>query len=57
MGAYMTKPTTTKESEDGSGNGLKYGGSSMQGWRVSQEVISIILMKLKIVLAVVRFTC
>lgn len=38
MGAYLSEPITKKESENGEGNGLIFGASSMQGWRVSQEV-------------------
>ncbi|GAV08414.1 hypothetical protein RvY_18106 [Ramazzottius varieornatus] len=38
MGSYLSTPVTSKESENGSGrNGLLYGASAMQGWRVSQE--------------------
>ncbi|CAG7833352.1 unnamed protein product [Allacma fusca] len=37
MGAYLSKPITKKETEEGVGNRLEYGASSMQGWRVSQE--------------------
>lgn len=37
MGAYLDKPKTEKENECGSGNGLKYGISSMQGWRLEME--------------------
>ena len=38
MGAYLSKPITEKETEEGYGNRLSYGASCMQGWRVSQEV-------------------
>jgi protein phosphatase 1G len=38
MGAYLSTPETTKESEEGKlHNGFVYGASSMQGWRRSQE--------------------
>ncbi|EYC27663.1 hypothetical protein Y032_0008g116 [Ancylostoma ceylanicum] len=37
MGAYLEKPVTEKESESGHGNGLTYGATCMQGWRVKQE--------------------
>ncbi|VDM67036.1 unnamed protein product [Strongylus vulgaris] len=37
MGAYLDKPVTEKESESGHGNGLTYGATCMQGWRVKQE--------------------
>jgi len=37
MGAFLDKPKTEKHNENGSGNGLRYGLSSMQGWRVEME--------------------
>ncbi|XP_042208857.1 probable protein phosphatase CG10417 [Homarus americanus] len=37
MGAYLSEPVTEKLSSDEDGDWLKYGASSMQGWRVSQE--------------------
>lgn len=37
MGAFLDKPKTEKHSEHGSGNGLSYGLSSMQGWRIEME--------------------
>ncbi|VDM61029.1 unnamed protein product [Angiostrongylus costaricensis] len=37
MGAYLDKPVTEKETESGQGNGLTYGATCMQGWRVKQE--------------------
>lgn len=37
MGAYLDKPIMDKHSETGSGNGLRYGLSSMQGWRSEME--------------------
>jgi len=37
MGAFLDKPKTDKHTETGSGNGLRYGLSSMQGWRVEME--------------------
>lgn len=37
MGAFLDKPKTEKNTESGSGNGLRYGVSSMQGWRVEME--------------------
>ena len=38
MGAYLSAPDTRKESEAGqSRDGFRYGCSSMQGWRRSQE--------------------
>ena len=38
MGAYLSEPLTTKNSEEFSNDYLASGASSMQGWRVSQEV-------------------
>ena len=38
MGAYLSTPNVDKESEDNEGGNIRYGASSMQGWRVSQEV-------------------
>mmetsp|Transcript_3025 Transcript_3025/g.9421 ORF Transcript_3025/g.9421 Transcript_3025/m.9421 type:complete len:351 (-) Transcript_3025:449-1501(-) len=37
MGAYLSIPVTQKESEDGRNSSLRYGASSMQGWRRSME--------------------
>lgn len=37
MGAFLDKPKTDKHNENGEGNGLRYGLSSMQGWRVEME--------------------
>ncbi|XP_064599848.1 protein phosphatase 1B-like isoform X2 [Liolophura sinensis] len=37
MGAFLDKPKTEKHNEGGMGNGLGYGLSSMQGWRVEME--------------------
>ncbi|TWW82311.1 protein phosphatase 1bb isoform X1 [Takifugu flavidus] len=37
MGAFLDKPKTEKHSAHGQGNGLRYGLSSMQGWRVEME--------------------
>ena len=37
MGAFLDKPKTEKHNEGGMGNGLRYGLSSMQGWRVEME--------------------
>lgn len=37
MGVFLDKPKTEKHTERGSGNGLKYGLSSMQGWRIEME--------------------
>jgi serine/threonine protein phosphatase PrpC len=37
MGVYLSQPDTRKTSLDGEGNGVKYGASSMQGWRLNME--------------------
>ena len=37
MGGFLDKPKTEKHNETGLGNGLRYGLSSMQGWRVEME--------------------
>lgn len=42
MGAYLSEPITEKHSSDYEGVNLKCGASSMQGWRVSQEVSNLI---------------
>ena len=38
MGAYLSEPVLEKHSSDEDTVQLSYGASSMQGWRVSQEV-------------------
>ncbi|XP_066480657.1 protein phosphatase 1B isoform X1 [Tiliqua scincoides] len=37
MGAFLDKPKTEKHNAHGAGNSLRYGLSSMQGWRVEME--------------------
>jgi len=37
MGAFLDKPKTEKHTETGSGNGIRFALSSMQGWRVEME--------------------
>lgn len=37
MGAFLAKPVTEKVQVSGSGKDFKYGGCSMQGWRVDME--------------------
>ncbi|XP_008795211.1 probable protein phosphatase 2C 11 [Phoenix dactylifera] len=37
MGIYLSTPKTEKLSEDGENDGLKFGLSSMQGWRATME--------------------
>jgi protein phosphatase 1B len=38
MGSFLDKPITEKEVHNGEGNGLSFGVSAMQGWRVTMEV-------------------
>ena len=40
MGAYLSSPVCDKETIEGSNDRLAFAASSMQGWRMSQEVIS-----------------
>lgn len=37
MGIYLSNPKTEKSSEDGENQRLRYGLSSMQGWRATME--------------------
>lgn len=37
MGAYLSEPVTRKDSTEGESDRLKYGSSSMQGWRTGME--------------------
>lgn len=37
MGAYLSTPITDKETFEGDGGNVKFGGSSMQGWRRTME--------------------
>ena len=37
MGAFLEKPKTEKHTKSASGNGLRYGVASMQGWRIEME--------------------
>lgn len=37
MGPYLGSPVMTKDSEDGDNKSLRFGATSMQGWRKSQE--------------------
>ena len=37
MGIYLSTPKTEKFSEDGGNGRLRYGLSSMQGWRAPME--------------------
>lgn len=37
MGIYLSTPKTDKLSDDGENGRLRYGLSSMQGWRATME--------------------
>lgn len=37
MGIYLSAPKTDKVSEDGENDRLRFGASSMQGWRSTME--------------------
>jgi len=37
MGVYLSSPKTDKASQDGENGKLRYGLSSMQGWRTTME--------------------
>ncbi|GFR51558.1 hypothetical protein Agub_g13978 [Astrephomene gubernaculifera] len=37
MGAYLSSPITDKETFEGDGHGLRFGGGAMQGWRRTME--------------------
>lgn len=37
MGIYLSSPKTEKASDDGENDRLRYGLSSMQGWRATME--------------------
>lgn len=37
MGIYLSSPKTEKASDDGENGRLRYGLSSMQGWRATME--------------------
>jgi protein phosphatase 1G len=38
MGAYLSEPNLNKESIDDTDDKISFGASSMQGWRLDQEV-------------------
>ena len=37
MGSFLDKPVTDKHTHSGAANGLIFGASSMQGWRMEME--------------------
>jgi len=47
MGGMLDKPKTEKNNERGEGNGLRYGVTSMQGWRSNMEDSHTALAKLE----------
>ena len=47
MGGMLEKPKTEKHSEQGSGNGLRFGLSAMQGWRIEMEDAHTALVRLQ----------
>lgn len=44
MGSYLSQPVTDKISVDELNDKLRYGASSMQGWRITQEVFGLTLI-------------
>lgn len=52
MGIYLSAPKTEKVSEDGENDRLRYGFSSMQGWRATMEdaVSSLCILSFQFVL-------
>lgn len=48
MGAYQSTPVTKCESVDSENSRVRYGASSMQGWRRTQEVCFMYLVKWRI---------
>lgn len=38
MGAYLSSPICDKDTHEGANHRLAFAASSMQGWRMSQEV-------------------
>lgn len=47
MGSLLSQPETTKSSDQGEGLGLRYGLSSMQGWRLEMEDAHAVQLGLK----------
>nr|KAJ0213856.1 hypothetical protein LSAT_V11C400187380 [Lactuca sativa] len=46
MGVYLSTPKTDKTSDNGENEKLRYGVSSMQGWRTSMEDVHAALLDL-----------
>ena len=55
MGAYLSEPNLNKESADEDNDNLSYGASSMQGWRLDQEVNFLDVLKNKNCHIIMRF--
>lgn len=56
MGAYLSEPVTEKISSDEANDKLECGSSSMQGWRVNQEVgiVSFIYFAALLIISVIN---
>lgn len=51
MGVYLSTPKTDKLSENGENDRLKFGLSSMQGWRATMEdAVSFLIKTINIIL-------
>jgi protein phosphatase 1B len=46
MGSYLEKPVTSKHSYASEENGMRFGASAMQGWRVEMEDAHTIIEKI-----------
>lgn len=60
MGIYLSSPKTDKVSEDGANEKLRYGLSSMQGWRATMEdAVSTLLFLVHLLLfsVIIIFFC
>lgn len=42
MGAYLSEPVKDRHQEAGENERISYAVTSMQGWRVTQEVLAIL---------------
>ena len=45
MGQILSAPVTTKHSTEGENKRLMFGASSMQGWRISKSLYSILIIE------------
>lgn len=55
MGAYRSTPIKQKEQEEGGNDKLSYACTSMQGWRIHQEVL--FWLNLAIFALIIEFFC